>query len=144
MSSGKKLEELKLQRPYVQEALQTQLLYDIASLLEALLDMERERVPDGTFGGFPLDVSDEVVELSPKAKDVPHPVVSAMPWMSCQIMCDGPDPVYVLVNKRRYVVHPELRKGESVNIDMKKKGIEKIFLYCDKGKSSRVRIFALR
>lgn len=71
--------------------------------------------------------------------------VAAYPykWFSFDLYNDGPDPVYVQVNRHTAKTTP-LNKGESLKENCKAPVIERIFLETDSGKTASVRIFAKR
>lgn len=142
--SEPEVEEMVKERPYVLQQIQMQILYDMAGLLEELVERNtrfqsswEETIPVGKFKPLTISVTDSITELS--SKNVP-----TMPWMVFTIYNDGPDPVFIMVNEEFVQDVTPLNFGENVTVDMKKRQIEKIFLHCASGLITSVRIFALR
>ena len=142
MSKEQKVEVATRQRPYVQEAIQTQILYDIAGMLEdqgkTLIDFFndwKETIPRGRIRPLDLTVTATITELNPtNAPD--------MPWMTIDLFNDGPNPVYVTINEEFTRRKAPLTIGETLTVDMKKRNINKIFLFCDAGNTANIRIYA--
>jgi len=103
-------------------------------LLDDILVTLRRKVPEGVVEPIKIEVGDKFEEL-------PFPE----PWISADIRNDGPDPVYVLVNKERPIRDlPALEPAESLSVDMVEPLIRVLYLICDKGKRATVRIFGKR
>jgi len=141
----RRLRSFTEERPYVQHALQTQILYDIASILEdmafELTSFYQEwkmTIPEGRLIQLTVNVTDEPKELSPEEG------VSYMPWISFDLYNDGPDPVYVMVNEEYLRYRAPIASGENLKVDMKKPLIRKIWLYCASGQTASVRMYAKR
>ena len=65
-------------------------------------------------------------------------------WTSCSLVNDGPSGVYVAINNWRQPSAP-ISVGESINIDLKQRyAIKRIYLVCDAGETSTVRLYALK
>ncbi len=65
-------------------------------------------------------------------------------WTSCSLVNDGPGGIYVAVNVWEQPAAP-IPIGESIDIDLKRRGaIKKIYLVCDTGETSTVRLYALK
>ena len=65
-------------------------------------------------------------------------------WTSCSLVNDGPGGVYVAVNEWEQPTAP-IPIGESIDIDLKQRyAIKKIYLVCDAGETSTVRLYALK
>lgn len=64
-------------------------------------------------------------------------------WFSFDLYNDGPDPVYVQVNRHTAKTTP-LNSGESLKENCKAPVIKRIFLETDSGKTASVRIFGKR
>jgi hypothetical protein len=114
-------------RPYAATMVQTQILYDIASMLEELV----ETIPKGVARGVTLSIGSTPTVITDTLD---------MPWITVDVFNDGPDPVYVAVNEE-HVINPPLYKGESLKVDMVKPKIEKLCLFCDDGKTATIRLF---
>jgi hypothetical protein len=138
------LESINQGRPYALQVQMMQILYDIADMLESLNErmalMHKDLLsmtPKGDVVPYAFEVTEKRIEVSTKQ-------YSDMPWIAFTLCNDGPDPVYYTVNKEYEVNKAPLANGEHQIIDMKKPLIEKIILWCDKGKRANVRIYALR
>jgi hypothetical protein len=139
-----KIEEMAASRPYALMVIQTQILYDIAGMLEdmgeeiAQLRGEwRQTVSEGVFRPLTVHVTSEITTLDPSKVDT-------MPWMGFDIYNDGPAPVYMMVNEEYLQEKTPLNAGESLKVDMKKRQVAKITLHCPAGQEADVRIFAAR
>lgn len=114
-------------------AVQTILLDEIAGRLLDIHDMLKDMVADGVDDTFSIEASDEKIQ-----------VVSLQPWLSVSIFNDGPDGIYLLVNREeRKAYEPKLYAGENTSIDAKKHSIRQLFIFCDEGETASVRIRAL-
>jgi hypothetical protein len=130
--------------------LQNQKLTTVSGLLNNILQLEAAEVPD-IFRQYAFPVADRTACL-----DVS--VIPTLPWISFTITNDGPDPVYVYINEKRDlrekdVMNDSLRAiapvldapilvGEVMPFNIKFSGIHRVYLRCNVGDSSRVRIFA--
>jgi hypothetical protein len=130
--SGKGIEVAVKDRPYAQEVLQTQLLYDIASMIEELT--ESSKTPKGFV--FPIIITVQETTTIDFVKEMPRE-----PLFSITIFNDGPDDVYPSVNT--YQKYAPLKPGESLSIDFRKPGIEKLYLDVDTGKKANIRGFGI-
>lgn len=128
-----KLRELTENRPYVIQILQTQLLYDIAGMIDELKTRFEETLPEGFVMNYELTVVDE------------HTIKAHKPFFSFTLVNDGPDPVYYFVNRRLPAqVETPVNPGEHSVVDFRRGVIWKIILYCPPGDTASVRIKALR
>lgn len=142
--SKPEVEVMAKERPYVLQQIQMQILYDMAGLLEELVERNtrfqsswEETIPVGKFKPLTIPVTDSITELSPLN-------ISTMPWMAFTLYNDGPSPVFMMVNEEFIQDVTPLNSGENLTVDMKKRQIEKIFLHCASGLTTSVRVFALR
>ncbi len=109
----------------------------------------RAQISDWTpdlFRQYAFDVTDA-------SRTIDSSVIPTMPWIAFSVCNDGPDPVYVFVNEKVNIreqpmieaqssnVAP-IRKGEQMRFNMKKTGIQIVYLQCASGKTSQVRIFS--
>jgi len=93
---------------------------------------------------FTMQISEGIMEpRSVSVDDKGVDVYGAAPWQTVAIFNDGPDSVYVSVNRGE---QGELKAGESltINFEKSKKKIELVHLICSEGKTANVRIFAKR
>lgn len=128
-----KLRELIETRPYVIQILQTQLLYDIAGMIDELKTEFKATVPEGFVMNYELTVVNE------------YTIEARKPFFSFTLINDGPDPVYYFVNKRLPAqVETPVLMGEHSDVDFRKGVVWKIILYCPPGDTASVRIKALR
>lgn len=121
------IREMSQSRPYVIDIMQTQLLYDIASMLE-------QRLPEGIIRPIDLSITQKTTVLEPPNEE--------MPWFAFTIFNDGPSPVFFEVNKDFMTRKASLSRRDQISIDMFKDGIHKLILYCDVGNTAAVRIYA--
>ena len=128
------------ERPYVQQAIQTQILYDLASMMEELLRLTKLQIPIGEVLSFKLEVGDKDVIL----ENVAH---YSFPWMGFTLINDGPSPVYFVINQRG-VPSTSLRcpieAGDQIDVDLGARVINILSLRCNPGQSTTVRIYAKR
>jgi len=73
-------------------------------------------------------------------------IVTTEPWISFYLFNDGPDEVYLSVNKKVPIekIESPLEKGEDFNMDAKKPVINAVYLICKPGKSATVRMWLKR
>jgi len=141
---GEKLEVLTRERPYVVQMIQTQILYDIAGMLEdlgkTLIDFHQDyqqTIPKGMLLPIELTITDKLTVID---RNTPR---MNIPWMTFDIFNDGPDPVYIAVNKNYIEWIAPISIDESLTVNMRKTQVEKVLLQCKKGKKANVRIYAL-
>lgn len=132
------------ERPYALMAIQTQILYDIASMLEdqgkTLIDFfqtYRQTIPEGMFKPITVPVTGTPTVLDPKN-------MPTMPWISFTVFNDGPNGVYVRINEDLIQTHTPLNPGENITIGFGQPKINKITLLCAPGLLSSVRILAVK
>lgn len=138
----RKIEMITKERGYVQQAIQTQILYDMASLLEdmgkTLVDFHqdwKETIPKAKLRPLELTITQNITRLDPTN-------TYDMPWMTFDLSNDGPDPVYVTINEEELIEKAPLNSGDSLTVDMKKRNIRKLYLFCGQGNTAQVRIYA--
>lgn len=125
--------ERKKVRP---DVLQTALLDEIAERLMTLERLQKEERAEGVVEPIePVSVTEEGKHLRP-------PV--GKPWMSMDLINDGPQSCWVLVNTGKSIDPHEVKKGETYPIDMKRPIIEDVYLYCKPGETASLRIVGLR
>jgi hypothetical protein len=123
---------LSRERPYALQVVQTQILYDIAGMLEEALG--RLQRPKGYI--HPITVTVTEATYLDFVLGMPH-----SPLFSITLYNDGPDEVYPSVNSHQRNV--PLKPGESLNIDCHSPAIERLYLDVDEGKKALVRGFGL-
>jgi hypothetical protein len=126
-------------RPYALEVIQTQILYDIAGMLdeatERLINLERLlSKPKGYV--YSLNVTVDKLMVVDFLRDEPYSLL-----YSITIYNDGPDSVYPSINI--YQKKTSLKPGESLHIDYQSPKIEKLYLDIDSDKKANVRVFAV-
>jgi len=127
-------------RPYVQQAIQTQILYDLASMVEELLDLTRKQIPIGEVMSFKITVGDKDEILD----EVP---TYSFPWMGFTIVNDGPSPVYFSINRRGVqstAMSTPIEPGDQLDIDLGARVIRMLSLRCPPNGTATVRIYAKR
>lgn len=136
------IQKMAKERPYALELLQTQILYDIAGMLEQqgeeLINFHQhwqKTIPKGVFEPLTLTITQLPTTLDPK-------IVESMPWMKFTIYNDGDDAVYIMINEEFIQDRTPLNSGENLTVDMITPQIEKILLLCLPGETCSVRIFA--
>jgi len=129
-------------RPYALQLLQTQILYDVASMLDNLTEETvnfhqswLKTIPKGKFEPLTLAITSSVTKLDSS-------IIETMPWMKFTIFNDGDDAVYLMVNEEFIQSRTPLNSDESLTVDMITPQIEKVQLICLQGESCSVRIFA--
>jgi hypothetical protein len=123
---------LSRERPYALQVIQTQILYDIAGMLEEALG--RLQRPKGYVHPIAIMVT-EATYLD-FVIGMPH-----SPLFSITLYNDGPDEVYPSVNAHQRNV--PLKPGESLHIDCYSPAIERLYLDVDEGKKAFVRGFGI-
>ena len=130
------------ERPYVAQIIQTQLLNDIAGILYEQLATMKDSIPD-LVRKYTFSVTDQVLELN-------EDNVPTLPWISMVLYNDGGSPVFIYVNEMdsQYTKLPgvvsetPLAVNDSFAIDFRSSKIKKLYLVCDNGGTSSIRIFA--
>jgi len=90
------------------------------------------------------EVIDMVVDVTDTVKMLYNEKTKGLNWSSFTITNIGSSPVYMSVNTWQKPESP-IYPGENIDVDMKRRdAIKKIYLVCDKGKSSTVKIHAIR
>jgi hypothetical protein len=126
-------------------SIQTQILYDIASMLEdqgkTINDLYKTyqlTIPEGKFGPITVPVTDRPTVLSPQN-------TPTMPWILITIFNDGPlNGVYIRVNEDLVQTHTPLNPGENITIGFGQPKINKVTLICLPTLTCSVRIFAVK
>lgn len=144
VASRKKLTESEIEiivkeRPYVLEALQTQILYDIAGMIEESLErlMNLERLltkPKGYV--YAVNITVDKMTVVDFLRNEPYNLLYSM-----TIYNDGPDNVYPSINIYQRIT--PLKPGETLHVDYQSPKIEKLYLDVDAGKRASVRVFAV-
>jgi len=116
-----KLAQMLQERPYVANLIQFQLLYDMASILEDLLDLTKSTIPEGKTIPREYTVTNKPTEIDRKME-------SSLPWRSMDLVNYGPNKLYVTINESRVVEKAPLAMGESMRIDFRAPKIERIVL----------------
>lgn len=133
------------QRDYAQAAINNVTQQDIAGILEGIYDLMEDQVPE-IFRQYSFSSIDKtmIVDVS---------VAQTMPWIGFTLCNDGPAPVYVFVNDKVDIMEQRVvegqttnvapvRKGETLKFNMKKSGIDRIYLQCGTSETASVRIYS--
>lgn len=141
--SPNEFEELA-ERPYAVQMLQLQILYDMAGMLEDIAETLahhqsefKSTIPQGKLEPIGLLITDTRTVL--KKENCP-----TMPWITFNLFNDGPNPVYVDVNKDQPSLTAPLAIGDAIQVDMKVPKIKRVLLICSSGNTAAVRIYAKR
>ena len=130
--------------------IQNEKLARISNILSNLLQLEAAEVPE-IFRQYRFEVTD-------KESCIDVTVAPSMPWIGFTIVNDGKSQVYVFVNEKvdireHEILHQDMRDvapllqaplyiSETKTYNMKFSGIKRIYLQCDAGNVSQVRIFS--
>ena len=128
-----KIGQMISERPYIANLLQVQILFDMAGMLENLLDVTTSMVPEGRM--YPR----EYVVSSTRPLEIDRKLESSLPWRSVLILNNGPGELYVGINESRAVQKAPLLSGESMTVDFRAPRIEKIVLESVGSSSVKVR-----
>jgi hypothetical protein len=141
-SARKKLNEdeiefISRERPYVLFVMQTQMLYDIASMLEETIErlMNIERLlakPRGYI--YSINRVVDRLTVIDFTKEYPR-----SPLFAITLFNDGPNDVYVSINEYQKVT--PLKPKDSISVDMRCPVIEVLYLDVDEGKKTSIRGF---
>jgi hypothetical protein len=105
-----------------------------------LLDIHKtikSRIPEGVADNFPKTVTEELTDLS-------RETIPSMPWMSFSLINDGPNSVNVVINDHATDKAP-VKRGEVLDADLIAKGmVYRVMLYCERGETANVRVYALK
>jgi len=107
------------------------------SPLELILLEEKlkKEIPEGIVDSIKVEVRDVWIDVR-----------GIRPWISGFIFNDGPDPVYISINRKipKEKIEAPLYAGESFDFDMKVPKVNVIYLVCDKGERATVRMWLKR
>lgn len=144
MSAQKRLGEsevsaLSRERPYALQVVQTQILYDVAGMLEEAVERlarmeELLARPKGYV--YPIRLTVERLTVVDFIEAYPHTRM-----FSVTLYNDGPDEVYPSVNVHQKSV--SLKPGESLTIDCRSPVIERLYLDVEGGRKAFVRGFGV-
>ena len=132
---NKKIETVVKDRPYALSVLQTQILYDMAGMIESLLEkigrIESLIVkPEGKI--YTVDIEVDKLTVINFAEDYPRTML-----YSITLFNDGPDDVSVSVNS--YENRLILKAGESVDLNFGSPVIKTLLLDVELGRKAKVR-----
>jgi hypothetical protein len=132
---NKKIETVVRDRPYALSVLQTQILYDMAGMIESLLEkiskIESLIVkPEGKI--YTVDVTVDRLTVINFVEDYPRTML-----YSITLFNDGPDDVNVSVNS--YENRLLLKSGESVDLNFSSPVIRTLLLEVEIGRKARIR-----
>lgn len=115
------------------EVVQTILLDEIAGKLGVMLDQMLEAEQSGMLHPMTLTATNAIQEW-----------ICTPRWYCVNIINDGPDPVYVDVNRDANAISLDtpLSLHENIQIVYNKPKIEKIFLRCQPAQNATIRMFA--
>jgi hypothetical protein len=141
-----KYEELSLEELMKQ----THKMAIISGLVSNLLEIEAAAVPE-IFRSYSFPVTE-------KTMCIDQSVVPTLPWISCRVANDGKADVYVFINEIKTlkeqdiandtlhtlapVKYAPLRVGETMEYDIGFSGIFRVYIKCNTGDESMIRIFS--
>jgi hypothetical protein len=138
----KRLQEaLDRQRSSTPGIIQNAVLMEVADILEDLLEETKKSTAHGLFEPALLSVGAAVTQLDPKSQ-------VTMPWKSVVLANDGPQPIFVAINKDYFDPVP-LNPGQDLPVDMGRDMITQVLLTTTNpegggGGSASVRLFAIK
>lgn len=136
----KKIEEINLQRPYAIQALQLQILYDIADMLNELTIQQsdfnmqwQETITEGILEGAEINVTDQLKSVLRESgyKDK---------WFEMTIFNDGTDDVYVSSTETRHGKPLIIKDTDQLKLTAKKGTKRTVWVWCKKGESATIRV----
>jgi hypothetical protein len=133
--SGSELEIVLRERPYALLVIQTQLLYDLAGMVDDLVE-RLARIESARPKGYVYHITVVVDKLVVLDFVKGHPYA---PLIAVTLYNDGPDEVYPSVNGHQKVA--PLKPGETLTIDYHAPLIERLYLDVDEGRSANIRGF---
>ena len=90
------------------------------------------------------EVTDMLTEVSDSVKMLYNEKSKGLNWSSFTVTNVGGSPVYMAVNTWRRPESP-IYPGENIDVDFRQRGaIKKIYLVCDKGENTTVKIHAIK
>jgi hypothetical protein len=123
------------ERPYALLVIQTQLLYDLAGMVDDLVE-RLARIESARPKGYVYHITVVVDKLVVLDFVKGHPYA---PLIAVTLYNDGPDEVYPSVNGHQKVA--PLKPGETLTIDYHAPLIERLYLDVDEGRSANIRGF---
>jgi len=116
------------------EVMSLALLDEIAERLKAVQETLAEERAEGIIEPRgPLIVTDEGRSIIPPKT-----------WFSFVLLNDGPNTLYVLVNRDKNIDRHTMYNGESFRVDMHRARITDLFLRCDPGNRTTIRLVGTR
>ena len=117
------------------DVFQAALLDEIAERLLSIEQMLGEEKPEGVVEPMePITVTDVTRRVMAPIK----------PWFSVNIVNDGPNDVYAIVNSEKSFEWHRIPKGEPYKVDMKRPVIKDVLLKCESGENASVRVVGAR
>lgn len=111
--------------------------FRIEKKISSIHETIKSKIPVGISDNLSKTVTGRITDLRPGN-------TKSMPWMSFSLMNDGPNEVNVIINERTTEKAP-VKRGEVLDADLLAKGmIHRVWLYCERGETAGVRIYALK
>jgi hypothetical protein len=132
---GSELELVARERPYALLVMQTQILYDLAGMVEGLVE-RLARIESAKPRGYVHHINVAVDKLVVLDFLKGHPYA---PLLAVTLYNDGPDEVYPSVNEHKKIT--PLKPGETLTIDYRAPMIERLYLDVDEERKAFVRGF---
>ena len=110
---------------------------DNTVILKSIDKNIEKQLPWGEVTDEHLNITDTIYMLYDERERGLH-------WSSFSLTNEGPNPVYICVNKWKQPLAP-LPVGRSISVDLKQRdSINKIYLKCDTGNNASVNIHAIK
>jgi hypothetical protein len=135
--SRSQLEIVLRERPYALLVIQTQILYDLAGMIEDAVE-RLARIESARPKGYVHQIKvvvDKLIVLD-FLKERPY-----TPLFAITLYNDGPDDVYLSVNDYQKIT--PLKSGETLTVDYHAPLIERLYLDVDEGRSAFIRGFGI-
>jgi hypothetical protein len=135
---SEKIKEIAINRPYVIEIMQLQILYDLASMLEEVLTTLKEGIPEGKV----MEWKQEITSEKPFYMDIYS--YFHKPLLSVTIINEGDYDVRAIITTQATTREVVISSGAIETIALRKEKIESITFYMvEKGTSSVIRILGV-
>jgi len=137
--------ETKRNKEYPPEVLQAayikkmgEKMDELEKNMSKLTEVTKTTIPEGEKGDIKISVEDKWKKVF--ITDLPYP------WVGFDLFNDGPSPVYFDINDHGPLDEEDssVKPDESVEIDMRASVIDAVFLVCEEGKNTTVRIHAVK
>lgn len=126
-----KIEEMAKNRPYALMVIQTEILFDVASILETTFNFLKETTPEGVDFPVPEKTVTEAETIN-FVKEYPYRRIRSIDFFN-----KGPDTVYVRVNEEKEI---PIENREAITVSKPKATIEHVTLRVVVGESGTLKM----